>query len=69
MWVSLRVGLPDTETGPVGFQGSQVYSARTASLKRAGGFFAAFFSDPANVNANRDGHYQGAPHAPWARAD
>ena len=61
MWVSLRVGIgaADGEPGGGAFGGSQVFSVRAASLKGAGTFFRAFFSDQANVDANRDadGHY------------
>jgi len=39
--------------------GTQVFSVRSMALKKAGTHFRAFFSDPANVDANRDedGHY------------
>ncbi|KOO25227.1 myosin-like protein [Chrysochromulina tobinii] len=57
MWVSLRVGLGGEEVGT--FAGTQVFSVRSAALKAAGTHFRAFFTDAANVDANRDddGHY------------
>ena len=43
--------------GPFG--GQQVFSVRSSVLKRAGTHFRAFFTNPANVDTNRDvdGHY------------
>ncbi|KAL1504450.1 hypothetical protein AB1Y20_010856 [Prymnesium parvum] len=69
MWVSLRVGLPEHLASPEGFQGSQVYSARTMSLRGAGTYFARFFSDTSNVDVGRDadGHY--LVHRSWKHFD
>jgi len=40
------------------FAGYQVFSARSATLKKGGLYFAAFFSDPTNVDTKGDdGHY------------
>jgi len=41
------------------FSGYQIFSARSAVLKKAGTYFKAFFSAPENVDENRDenGHY------------
>lgn len=69
MWVTLRVGLPEGEVSPPAFQGSQVYSARTSALKRAGRYFGAFFGDPSKVEEGRDeeGHY--LVHRSWKHFD
>ena len=59
MWISLRVGLPEEKPSPPSFPGTQVFAVRSMALKRSGTHFRAFFSDPANVDTNRDaeGHY------------
>ena len=59
MLVTLKVGLPLSAKPllPV-FTGSQVFSARSATLRRAGGYFQTFFSNPWNVDkCDEDGHY------------
>jgi len=58
MWVTLRVGLPEDAPSPPAFGGSQIYSARTAALRRAGGALGTFFCDASNVDTrDDDGHY------------
>ena len=60
MWISLKVGLSAEDgTDAPSAAASQVYAVRSMALKRAGTHFKAFFSDPANVDVNRDadGHY------------
>jgi len=50
---------PLDEPQTTAFGGSQIFSVRSMALKKSGTFFRAFFSDPANVDRNRDadGHY------------
>eukprot|EP00965_Chrysotila_dentata_P036350 1210714-Pleurochrysis_carterae.AAC.3 len=69
MWISLKVGLPDDAKGVIpAFAGYQVFSARSAALRGAGGYFAAFFSDASNVDLrDADGHY--AVHRSWKHFD
>jgi hypothetical protein len=50
MWISLKVGLPEGATPEPSFAGSQTYSVRTMSLKRAGTHFRTFFGDVDNVD-------------------
>ena len=59
MLVTLKVGLPSHAKGvPPAFTGSQIFSARSATLRRAGGYFKGFFSNTANVNlCDEDGCY------------
>jgi len=59
MWVSLQVGLPEEAEQPPAFTGTQVFSARSAVLRRAGGYLLDFFGDSANVGCKTDGgHYR-----------
>jgi len=61
MWISLKVGLGEPEEGAetTAFSGYQVFSARSAILKKAGKYFKEFFTNTDNVDENRDadGHY------------
>jgi hypothetical protein len=59
MWVTLEVGpAQNTDLEPP-FNSSQVFSARSGVLRRAGGFLCDYFSDEGNVDAKTDGgHYR-----------
>jgi len=65
MWISLSVGYPPETPGIIpAFAGKVVFSARSATLRRAGKYFGDFFSDPANVDKkDADGHYE--VHRSW----
>jgi len=59
LWISLKVGLPDDAPGhDPAFPGYQVFSARSAVLKRAPRYFKDYFTNADNVgNRDADGHY------------
>mmetsp|Transcript_39822 Transcript_39822/g.66038 ORF Transcript_39822/g.66038 Transcript_39822/m.66038 type:complete len:382 (+) Transcript_39822:1642-2787(+) len=60
LWVSLKVGFPPETAGVLpAFAGHQIFSARSAVLRRAGIYFKDFFSDPTNAEKrDEDGHFR-----------